>query len=141
VYCPATWRLLAAVTALAAGGKAEAQSFGGPRPSVLWAAPSMMNAGPAAGVPVVDVPAGGAMSRSRGLAIGAVIGGLVAGFLGHRMCQAYSAAGDCVGTALWWGAIGGMLGGLIGATAAGESEPASEDDGLSTRPERRPAAT
>jgi len=134
VYSPATWRLLAAVSALAAGGKVEAQSLGGPRPSVLWAAPSMMNAGPTAGVPAADVPARGAMSRSRGLAIGAVIGGLVAGFLGHRMCQAYSAADDCVGTALWWGAIGGMLGGLIGATAAGESEPPSEDRVLKPKP-------
>ena len=66
------------------------------------------------------------MTRTEGLGIGFVIGGLVAGFLGYRACQAYSALGDCTGTALWWGAIGGMLGGLIGASSAGDSRASTE---------------
>jgi hypothetical protein len=91
-----------------------AQSVIGPAPSVLWAA------APA------DPPAGGstsqAVSRAHGFEIGAVVGVLAAGFLGHQLCRTYGEMGDCRDTALWWGAIGGILGGLIGASAGADDE-------------------
>jgi hypothetical protein len=60
------------------------------------------------------------VTRGEGFAIGATVGGVAAGFLGYRMCLAYSAPGDCWGTALWWAVLGGGLGGLIGASAGEE---------------------
>ena len=112
---PVAWRrFITAALLLASALPSHAQA--GPRPSILWAAARRSEVHSAGTVRLAST------SRTDGLAIGAVVGGLVAGFLGHRMCQAYSALGDCWGQTLWWGAIGGMLGGLTGATAAGENE-------------------
>lgn len=85
-----------------------------PAPSVLWAAARQDARG-------AHLEQARSVSRGEGFAIGATIGGLAAGFLGYRMCVAYSALGDCWGTALWWAVIGGGLGGLIGASAGDES--------------------
>ena len=118
-----SWYLAGVVSLLLAGAArpAAAQMLWGPHASPVWAA--AVHRDRTAPAP----PAARVASRTHGLAVGAVIGGLAAGFLGHRMCQAYSATGDCWGQALWWGAIGGMLGGLIGASAAGNDDPAVED--------------
>jgi hypothetical protein len=103
-----------------------------PAPSVLWAAAPY----DAHGSDMADFTS---VSRGEGFAIGAAIGGLAGGFLGYRMCLAYSALGDCWGTALWWAVIGGGLGGLIGASAGeedGRSEVSTPAEGVSRRDTR-----
>jgi hypothetical protein len=50
------------------------------------------------------------------------------------MCVAYSALGDCWGTALWWAVIGGGLGGLIGASAGDESRALPDPDAVPSDP-------
>ena len=110
-------RVLAALVLLTAPqGAAAAQAFPGPQPSLLWATAPLADPAPSD-----DAAARSAMSRSTGLQAGALVGGLAAGFLGYRVCQAYSAVGDCTGDALWWAVLGAMLGGLIGASGAEES--------------------
>ena len=107
---------LAILLAGAAPAAAQVPAPGRPQPSILWAAAAHR-------ADLRDVGGARAItSRTDGLAVGAVLGGLVAGFLGHRACRAYGATGDCWGQALWWGAMGGMLGGLIGASAVEEEE-------------------
>lgn len=120
---PRAWLLFAgSILLLLRATPAPAQSIAAPRPSPLWAAAAHRAQAPDA------ARAGAAISRTNGLAVGFTIGGVVAGVFGYRMCQAYSALGDCLGTAFWWAAIGGMLGGLIGASAgedgASSKEPA-----------------
>ena len=86
-----------------------AQSVPRPAPSMLWSAAPADHAERTASMHR-------SISRSEGFALGAVVGGLAAGFLGHRACKAYSALGDCGGAALWWAVVGGTVGGLIGAS-------------------------
>jgi hypothetical protein len=120
MYSSRAWLVFpTTVIFIASAGQAEAQSFTKPQSSVLWAVPSIPDLG-ASGA----VPQRAASSKGRGLLIGAIIGGVAAGFFGNRMCHAYSAtaADACVGDTLWWAAVGGMLGGLIGATGSGESD-------------------
>lgn len=114
------WSLLATIGLLFAHPVlGEAQALARPQPSALWAAPPTHNYGASASV-------GGRSpsAKQRGFLIGAIIGGVAAGFLGNKACRAFSAytSDGCVGDTLWWATIGGMLGGLIGATGSGESD-------------------
>jgi hypothetical protein len=118
VYSWRCGRKFAVVTFLLAGAaQAHAQSLAGPRPSVLWAAPSSPGLAP------LSLPELAASSKTKGLLIGAIIGGAAAGFLGNRVCHAYGAkpGEGCLGQTLWWAALGGMLGGLIGASSESDS--------------------
>ena len=99
-----------------------AQTVRGPAPSVLWSAAGPRDAGPSQ-----SSASRLAISRREGFALGSAIGGVAAGFFGHRMCRAYGTRGDCWGTAAWWGVIGGMLGGLIGA-GGGESDGVTDTE-------------
>ena len=121
MYSSTAWVVLGlSAICLAPVGTVQAQSLPRPQPSVLWVAPrrpSVEISGPL----LREEPS----SKQRGLLLGALIGGAVAGFLGNRVCRAYSAttADGCLGDTLWWAAGGAMLGGLIGATGSGGSDP------------------
>jgi hypothetical protein len=112
-------RLWWVVAMLAGAGQVTAQVSPRPQPSVLWAVPSPESLNVSG-----HVLRQAASPKERGLLIGALFGGVAAGFLGNRVCHAYSATASdaCVGDTLWWAALGGMLGGLIGATGAGERD-------------------
>jgi hypothetical protein len=110
--------LAATALAFACAGPAFAQSLAGPRPSALWMSVAASDTAPQR---LLRSP--GASTANRRLLIGAVIGGLAGGFLGHKICRAYgSDVGGCTGTTLWWAAAAGMLGGLIGATSAEDAD-------------------
>ena len=117
-----SWHLATLLILLVAVPPAAAQQRIGPQASLLWQAAPHREAGEAAGTGTRAIE-----SRTDGLAIGALVGGVAAMFVGHRLCQAYSAGDNCWNQALWWGVIGGMLGGLIGASGADESQPAGAE--------------
>ena len=119
---PTGLRILGIAGMLAgAAAQVEAQTLSPPHASALWMVPATREIPPSARV------SQSASSKGHGLLLGAVIGGLAAGFLGNRVCHAYgtTVADGCAGETLWWAAVGGMLGGLIGATAGSESSSPS----------------
>ena len=117
------------------GLELRAQGITAPHPSLLWAAPSSRAAagsGRALGA--------GPSPKERGFLLGALIGGVVTGFLGNRICRAYSATTPdaCLGDTLWWAAGGAMLGGLIGATGSGNQDSLSARRPLPPNPRMQP---
>ena len=111
--CLARRGMLALFLLPAAFGRTAAQSVAAPQPSALWVRPAMDSR---------PVHAGSMSPKERGLLIGATIGGLVSGVLGHAACRAYSSSDGCAGETVWWAVMGGMLGGLIGASGARGAE-------------------
>jgi len=118
-HAPVRRALAAFAVALACAGPARAQAVAGPRSSALWVPLPASDTSAATGVQLENSSQAG-----KRLLIGAAIGGLGGGLVGHKWCRSFGSSGGngCGGDALWWGTAAALLGGLIGATSAEDGD-------------------
>ena len=80
---------IALALSIASAGSLHAQAIAGPHPSTVWQRPAAKLSSNPARVKGRDLS-----PKTRGLLIGAVIGGLAAGFLGNRLCHEIGSSGS-----------------------------------------------